>query len=121
MITGGWASFGIGELDSTELYDPSTGHWRMSSALPSARYGLRAATVDSRVIVFGETLNEASLSLYNHGFYVCMYVGAPGTSVLEFDPLGETFTEVGHTSQDHGRYFAVSVIKFSDYLDWCMY
>ena len=115
MVTGG------GELDSTELYDPSTGHWRMSGALPSARYGLRAATVDNRVLVFGETLNEASLSLYNHGFYVCMYVGAPGTSVLEFDPLGETFTEVGHTSQDHGRYFAVSVIKFSDYLDWCMY
>ena len=119
MVTGGRHD-GV-DLDSTELYDPSTGHWRMSGALPSARYGLRAATVDNRVLVFGETLNEASLSLYNHGFYVCMYVGAPGTSVLEFDPLGETFTEVGHTSQDHGRYFAVSVIKFSDFLDWCMY
>ena len=56
MVTGGWASFGIGELDSTELYDPSTGHWRMSGALPLARYGLRAATVDNRVLVIGETI-----------------------------------------------------------------
>ena len=47
-----------------------------------------------------------------------LYIGALGTSVLEFDPLGETFTEVGHTSQDHETVFAVSLIKFSDYLDW---
>ena len=52
----------------------------------------------------------------NHG----LYIGALGTSVLEFNLLSETFTEVGLTSQDHGIVFAVAVIKFSDYLDWCM-
>ena len=116
MVTGGRLD-GV-DLDSTELYDPSTGHWRMSGPLPSARYGLRAATVDNRVLVFGETINNKNhLSpIYNHG----LYIGDLENTVMEFDPLDEIFTEVGHTSQDHGRYFAVSVIKFSDYLDWCM-
>ena len=54
--------------------------------------------------------------IYNHG----LHTGDLGTSVLEFDSLGDTFTEVGHISQDHGTYFAVSVIEFSDYLEWCM-
>ena len=54
MVTGGYGD--KGELDSTELYDPSTGHWRMSGALPSAMSRLRAATVDNRVLVFGETI-----------------------------------------------------------------
>lgn len=54
--------------------------------------------------------------IFNH----VLYIGDLGTSVLEFDPVDETFTDVGHTSQDHGGWFAVSVIKFSDYLDWCM-
>ena len=62
MITGG--QYDGAELDSTELYDPSTGHWRMSGALPYARYGLRAATVDNRVLVFGETIT-LNISLSN--------------------------------------------------------
>ena len=49
-----------------------------------------------------------------------MYIGDLENTVLEFDPLGETFTEVGHISQDHWTYSAVSVIEFSDYLEWCM-
>ena len=62
-------------------------------------------------------LHEASLSLiYNHG----LYIGDLENTVMEFDPLDETFKEVGHTRQDLGTYFAVSVIEFSDYLEWCM-
>ena len=59
MVTGGYGYIGYrrGLLDSTELYDPSTGHWRMSGALPHAS-ALRAATVDNRVLVFGETINN---------------------------------------------------------------
>ena len=53
MVTGG---YDYGEIDSTELYDPSTGHWRMSGPLPYARWGLRAVTVDNRVLVTGETI-----------------------------------------------------------------
>ena len=48
-----------------------------------------------------------------------MFEGDLGNTVLEFDPLGETFKEVGHTSQNHGDYFAVSVINLNDYMDWC--
>ena len=60
MVTGGYGYIGYrrGLLDSTELYDPSTGHWRMSGPLPYAYYGLRAATVDNRVLVFGETIEK---------------------------------------------------------------
>ena len=93
MVTGGH-NYDF-SLDSTELYDPSTGHWRVSGPLPSAREGLIAATMDYRVLVF------------------------LGDTVLEFDQLGETFTEVGHISQDHGENFGVSVIELSDYLEWC--
>ena len=53
MVTGGYDNDNL--FDSTELYDPGTGHWRMSGALPSAMSRLRAATVDNRVLVFGET------------------------------------------------------------------
>ena len=56
MVTGGYDGNYDGRYNSTELYDPSTGHWRMSGALPYARDGLRAATVDNRVLVFGETI-----------------------------------------------------------------
>ena len=55
MVTGGGGRDGV-DLDSTELYDPSTGHWRMSGALPSAMIGLRAITVNNRVLVYGETI-----------------------------------------------------------------
>ena len=58
MVTGGYYN-----LDSTELYDPSTGHWRMSGPLPHAYYGLRAATVDNRVLVFGETIDKKIIPL----------------------------------------------------------
>ena len=54
MVTGGH-NYDF-SLDSTELYDPSTGHWRMSGALPSAMIGLRAITVNNRVLVYGETI-----------------------------------------------------------------
>ena len=66
MVSRGYDS---GILDSTELYDPSTGHWRVSGPLPSAREGLMAGTMDYRVLVF------------------------LGDTVLEFDQIGESFTE----------------------------
>ena len=62
MVTGGSDTYQV--MTSTELYVPSTGHWRIRSPLPSARQGLRAATVDNRVLVFGtgfgETINDMS-------------------------------------------------------------
>ena len=49
-----------------------------------------------------------------------IHVGALENTILEFDPLGETFKKVGHISQDPGHFFAMSVIKLSDYLEWCI-
>ena len=54
MVTGGYGDGG--DLDSTELYDPSTGAWRISGPLPTARSGLRATTLDNRILIFGETI-----------------------------------------------------------------
>ena len=41
-------------LDSTEIFDPRLGSWRAGAALPSPVYGLRAATIDNRVLLFGK-------------------------------------------------------------------
>ena len=49
-------------LDSTEIFDPSLGSWRAGAALPSPVYGLRAANIENRVLLFGK-------SLFTHGFY----------------------------------------------------
>ena len=46
-------------LDSTEIFDPSLGSWRAGAALPSPVYGLRATSIDNRVLLFG---NDFSLT-----------------------------------------------------------
>ena len=40
------------DQDSTEILDGDT--WRFTSPLPSARFGLRAASVANRIYVFGK-------------------------------------------------------------------
>ena len=49
-MVGGWH---IRTLDTTELLTPGAPRWQDSGKLPSARYGLRAATVDNKVVVTG--------------------------------------------------------------------
>ena len=51
LVTGGWT--GLYFLDSTEIYDPDHGSWRAGAALPSPLYGLRAASIASRILIFG--------------------------------------------------------------------
>ena len=41
-------------LDSTEVLEDMTGTWRLTAKLPSTRFGLRAASVDNNIFVFGE-------------------------------------------------------------------
>ena len=50
LVVGGWH---IRTLDTTELLTPGAPRWQDSGKLPSARYGLRAATVDNKVVVTG--------------------------------------------------------------------
>ena len=55
LVMGGTISFisKAGELDSTELmvdFKP----WRPAANLPSPNYGLRAASLDNKVFLFGQ-------------------------------------------------------------------
>ena len=43
-------------LDSTEILEDMAGTWRLTAPLPSARYGLRAASVENNIFVFGENI-----------------------------------------------------------------
>ena len=52
MVTGG---YGGGYLDSTEIFSDNV--WRMVTAkLPSPMQGLRVATINNRVLAFGNPL-----------------------------------------------------------------
>lgn len=57
LVTGGGHDSG-GEwisLDSTEVLEDMAGTWRLTAPLPSGRYGLRAASVENNIFVFGGT------------------------------------------------------------------
>ena len=41
-------------LDSTEVLEDMAGTWRRTARLPSARYGLSAASVENSIFLFGE-------------------------------------------------------------------
>ena len=51
LVTGGWS--GSVTLDSTEIYDPDIGSWSARAALPSQTRHLRAASIDSRILIIG--------------------------------------------------------------------
>ena len=52
LVTGGYD--GEAPLASTELLLEAAGAWTEAGPLPSARYGLRAASLASTVVVTGE-------------------------------------------------------------------
>ena len=59
LVTGGrqWSGGRYINLDSTEiLEDDKAGTWTLTSPMPSARYGLRAASVANSIFVFGENI-----------------------------------------------------------------
>ena len=57
LVTGGkQLSGGPIYLDSTEVLEDMAGTWRLTAPLPSARYGLRAASVENNIFVFGENI-----------------------------------------------------------------
>ena len=53
-MTGGGYSNGM--LDSTEVLEDMAGTWRLTASLPSARRGLRAASLENNIFVFGENI-----------------------------------------------------------------
>ena len=58
LVTGGgqWARYRYISLDSTEVLEDMAGTWRLTVPLPSARYGLRAASVENYIFVFGKKI-----------------------------------------------------------------
>ena len=61
MVTGGW-SYGVygtyGCLDSTEIYESNTESWRLVDKLPKPMNGLRASSIDGKVLIFGKKLKH---------------------------------------------------------------
>ena len=61
LVTGGqqWSGDSSIPLDSTEILETNT--WRISAPLPSARYGLRAASLGNTIFLFGEKIFHFNL------------------------------------------------------------
>ena len=62
LVTGGqqwsggfWGGAAI-YLDSTEVLEDMAGTWRLTDPLPFGREGLRAASVENNIFVFGEDI-----------------------------------------------------------------
>ena len=59
LLVAGGAEYlsGYISLDSTELLeDMMAGTWRLTAPLPTARYGLRAVSVENNIFLFGENI-----------------------------------------------------------------
>ena len=54
LVTGGYNT-NDKYLDTTEVMEPG-GTWRLTAPLPSGRWGLRAASVDNNIFIFGENI-----------------------------------------------------------------
>ena len=61
LVTGGqqWSGNSSIPLDSTEILETNT--WRISAPLPSARYGLRAASLGNTIFLFGGKIFHINL------------------------------------------------------------
>ena len=74
------------QLDSTEVMVDFTS-WRGAAQLPSQRYGLRAATVDNKVFIFGITIKLCVLSFTK---LITMLIQEEGREGLEGTPSCST-------------------------------
>jgi len=100
LVTGGYRGIGTagGSLDSTELmvdFKP----WRPSANLPSTRVGLRAASLDNKVFLFGGTNIWSDLD-----------------SILSYEPDTDTWQKAGTMTLPRA-YHAVAV--FPDVSQLC--
>ena len=56
LVTGGYNHNLNDENLDTEVLEDMAGTWRLTAPLPSARPGLRAASVENSIFVFGENI-----------------------------------------------------------------
>ena len=86
-----------GWLDSTEILENLAATWRFTSPLPSARYGLRAASVGNNILVFGENILFYIVIKHrsNDDILVGGYDDAILSDILRYNKRNHTWEEVG--------------------------
>ena len=114
MVTGGYT-------DTTETFAGDDGAWTTTGArLPRPMEGLRAATIDDRVLIFGNYTLFITHKIYHRNI---LFAGGRDNSyysddILEYDPDKDSMIVVGRMSQDRGLH-AVSVVQAQDFSVWC--
>ena len=119
MVTGGYTESGS-TLDTTETFASDEDSWTTTGAkLPRAMRGLRAATIDDRVLIFGIIILYSSHTRYHRNIiFAGGYDGSSYDDILEYNPDEDSMVVVGRMSQ--ARYYhAVSVVQAQDYSMWC--
>ena len=99
LVTGGTKHGGSGgssHLYSTEILEDTAGTWRITGPLPSVRSGLRAASVENNIFLFGGF----------KGGWTERYI----KDILRYNNKNHTWEEVGQMKQAR-RWHAVSVLK----------
>ena len=73
LVTGGNHYSGkYTPYDSTEVLENMVGTWRLTAPLPSARYGLSAASVENRILLFGESILFLQFPLNNQLIFIVL-------------------------------------------------
>ena len=114
LVTGGYLSGGGTYLSSTEIYLESTLKWSFAAALPSARSGISAATLDNSVFVFGKHILSFTLKYlqFNLG-------GRTGSSVytseiVSYDPSSDSWKVVGEMREQRSYYGLSQLAEVSE-------
>ena len=117
LVTGGANKFDD-RLDTTEVLEAGTYYWILTAPLPSARYGLRAAVLDNKIFLFGETIlcyiNIEHLivtyNVYNDDIFKGgKYGGSALKDILQYNTASHTWEEVGQMKKARG-FHAVALL-----------
>ena len=117
LVTGGQQYSGGGGpifLDSTEVLEDMAGTWRLTAPLPSARVGLRAASVENNIFVFGEDILYyidiehliVSDNVYNDHIFTGGYNGNYLKNILRYNK-NHTWEEVGQMKEARYKHAVV--------------
>jgi len=102
LVTGGWDGVSKG-LDSTEILHTDEAGWRLiAGSLPLVLWGLRVASLDQELLIFGGKNSDGS---YNH--------------IMEFDISSGTWSEKGHMFHDRYWHSLSSLPLDEDILRHC--
>ena len=122
MVTGGLT--GSDYLDTTETFTSDEDTWTTTGArLPRPMYGLRAATIDDRILIFGNYILFITHNIYHRNIIIAGGYDYDGDrnsydDILEYNPDEDSMVVVGRMSQ--ARYYhAVSVVQVQDFSVWC--